>query len=248
MTCELNPPLTPDSSPTVRTWPALDHAIFARHVTTAAEVREARQRIVEGAAALLRTPWVAITRQSPTRGVAFVAGSEPSVRHIARLARTVTDALTREAEIVDRPVVSEVDRIDPEPDDPIVGDVAIRCALAVRLDVPDHLGCVLVAFSGVPGFFDGSRIAEAAALAGHAALALASVRYRTMAADLEVALKTNRDIATAAGIVMERLRITAEQALDLLRTSSQDRQMKLHDIAAQVVLTGELPAELPSTR
>jgi GAF domain-containing protein len=52
----------------------------------------------------------------------------------------------------------------------------------------------------------------------------------------------NRDvIGQAKGILMSRYRLSAEASFELLRRVSQDRNVKLRDIAAQVVELGSLP-------
>jgi AmiR/NasT family two-component response regulator len=48
-------------------------------------------------------------------------------------------------------------------------------------------------------------------------------------------------IGQAQGILMERERITADQAFDILRRASQHLNIKLRDIAQQLVDTGERP-------
>jgi signal transduction histidine kinase/DNA-binding response OmpR family regulator len=73
--------------------------------------------------------------------------------------------------------------------------------------------------------------------------ALAQAERR--AANLEVALGSNRQIGAAIGILMQRHKITERQGLDLLRRSSQAANRKLRDIADTVVLTGELPEHAP---
>jgi ANTAR domain len=57
---------------------------------------------------------------------------------------------------------------------------------------------------------------------------------------LEVALRTNRRIGIAIGIVMARRQVTDEQAFDLLREQSQVRNQKLRDLAEDVIYTGDL--------
>jgi len=69
--------------------------------------------------------------------------------------------------------------------------------------------------------------------------ALAQAERR--AANLEVALASNRQIGAAIGILMQQQKITERQGLDLLRRSSQAANRKLRDIADTVVLTGALP-------
>ena len=73
--------------------------------------------------------------------------------------------------------------------------------------------------------------------------ALAQAERR--AANLEVALASNRQIGVAIGILMQRHKITERQGLDLLRRSSQAVNRKLRDIADMVVLTGALPEHTP---
>jgi AmiR/NasT family two-component response regulator len=73
-----------------------------------------------------------------------------------------------------------------------------------------------------------------------ASVALARVSERLAAENLRAALKTNREIAMAIGILMNAYRLTQAQAFDLLRTASQHRHRKVQELAAEVVLTGQL--------
>ena len=63
------------------------------------------------------------------------------------------------------------------------------------------------------------------------------------AEELRRALLTSRQIGMAMGILMERYGLTAEQAFDGLRDLSQRRNVKLREVAEQLVFTGE--AERP---
>ena len=65
-------------------------------------------------------------------------------------------------------------------------------------------------------------------------------RAEDKAANLERALVSNRQIGAAMGILMARLKLTDEQAFDLLRKTSQNRHRKLRDIAEEVTMTGEI--------
>jgi hypothetical protein len=76
-------------------------------------------------------------------------------------------------------------------------------------------------------------------LAAHAATALASTMACT-AADLEVAqlrqaLSSRDVIGQAKGILMERRRISADEAFDVLRSASQSLNVKLTQVAATLV-------------
>lgn len=62
----------------------------------------------------------------------------------------------------------------------------------------------------------------------------------TTAANLELALATNRRIGIAVGILMCRLGVTEDQALAVLRKHSQDHNVKVRKLAEQVIYTGNL--------
>jgi AmiR/NasT family two-component response regulator len=57
---------------------------------------------------------------------------------------------------------------------------------------------------------------------------------------LTEALDTNRDIGAATGILMHQFGLTQEQAFDRLRVTSQNRNIKLRDVAQTVLYTGTL--------
>jgi len=74
---------------------------------------------------------------------------------------------------------------------------------------------------------------------------LSEARSDLAAADSQIenlrqALVTNRRIGMAMGILMARARLTEEQAFDRLRQVSQQRNVKLRDLAEQVIYTGDL--------
>ena len=60
------------------------------------------------------------------------------------------------------------------------------------------------------------------------------------AAHLQAALESRAVIDQAKGILMERFKLTADQAFQILARLSMERNVKLRDVAAQFVHTGEL--------
>ena len=64
-------------------------------------------------------------------------------------------------------------------------------------------------------------------------------RLTELLAGLEVALLTRDIIGQAKGILMERYRITADEAFELLRTASQHKNRKLRDLAEELASTGD---------
>lgn len=64
---------------------------------------------------------------------------------------------------------------------------------------------------------------------------------------LLVALKGDRNVGIATGILMERHRLTAAEAFETLRGGARARQRKLGEVAAEIVAAGET-LSLPKSR
>ena len=113
-----------------------------------------------------------------------------------------------------------------------------RSMLCVRLYVEqDNLGALNLYSRGVNGF-DVSQQAEALSLAAHVAIALTGAREIEHLHD-SVASRTI--IGQAQGILMERFDIDAARAFAVLRRVSQSQNVKLHNVAAQLVETRKTP-------
>jgi transcriptional regulator with GAF, ATPase, and Fis domain len=74
-------------------------------------------------------------------------------------------------------------------------------------------------------------------LAAHASVAFASSRTD---AQLREAIGTRQDVGEAVGIIMERHKLTEEQAYELLRSQSRARKVKLRVLARAVLAEGGL--------
>ncbi len=120
--------------------------------------------------------------------------------------------------------------------------------LSVRfyLEEDDQLRVGLNMYSREPDAFDTNAETMAVLLATYGSLALASVRAREQATNLEAALENRTDIGVAMGVLMAQYKVTREDAFNLLRVSSQHTGRKLHLVATEVADTGALP--LPATR
>jgi hypothetical protein len=91
-----------------------------------------------------------------------------------------------------------------------------------------------------PDAFDARAERTALLLATHGVAVMAINQRQNKIDNLERALATSREIGTAIGILMALLKVTREQAFDLLRVASQHRHRRLADIARDVVETGTL--------
>jgi GAF domain-containing protein len=100
-------------------------------------------------------------------------------------------------------------------------------------------------------FIDEDRSALVA-FAGYAGAALTNLDAlqdaRDLAGNLQRAMEFRAVIEQAKGILIERHRLTAEQAFRLLVESSMHTNRKVRDIADDLVLTGELALTPPTRR
>lgn len=79
-------------------------------------------------------------------------------------------------------------------------------------------------------------------LASGVDLAASLQLHRERSVNLEIALGTARQIGAALGVLMTVRKLTEEDAFALLRDASQHTHRKLRDVAAEVLMTGTLPA------
>ncbi|WP_307849424.1 GAF and ANTAR domain-containing protein [Qaidamihabitans albus] len=93
-------------------------------------------------------------------------------------------------------------------------------------------------YSSRPGAFTERSEQVGWMLASHAAVALSSARTH---AQLVEAIGTRQEIGEALGILMERHQVGEQEALARLTKVSQDRNVKIRELAAIINRTGEVP-------
>ena len=101
----------------------------------------------------------------------------------------------------------------------------------------DSLGALNLYSPQLRGF-DAKTRGEGLAFATQAAVALRSARDKE---DLRIAMATRNLIGQAQGILMERYKMTAEQAFAVLTRASQDTNVKRRDVAQHLIDTGRPP-------
>ena len=115
----------------------------------------------------------------------------------------------------------------------------VRSSLSLPLTTGDGTVGALNVYAGRPhAFSDIDRgYAEQFAAEASRALALAVLLAERieMSAQLEEALATRAVIDQALGILMGERRCTADEAFELLRSISQNTNVKLHEVAAGMV-------------
>jgi GAF domain-containing protein len=118
----------------------------------------------------------------------------------------------------------------------VVAETGATSILAFRLFTSsDTLGALnLYSRTG----FDDADEDTGVALAAHVAIALSAAEETE---HLTTALDTRTVIGQATGILMERLGVDAGVGFSVLARLSQETNTKLHDIAASIVSTREIP-------
>lgn len=127
---------------------------------------------------------------------------------------------------------------------PRAAAAGVRSALAFPLQL-ETTGGALNLYARLPAAYGATDRAKGAILAALAAVGVSAAVERRdehqRVADLQQALQTRDVIGQAKGILMERERITADQAFDVLRRASQHLNEKLRDVAQDIVDTGDIP-------
>ena len=121
-------------------------------------------------------------------------------------------------------------------------EVGVNSVLSQRLHLVDQGGVVagLNVYSDRLDAFDEAAVGVALILATHGALVLSQLLASHRAGNLGKALRSNRDIGVAIGILMQRHHFTRDEAFDVLRVASQNSNRKLADVAGDIVETGML--------
>ena len=120
-----------------------------------------------------------------------------------------------------------------------VKEIGVQSIVSYRLFTASGTLGAMNLYSRRVDAFGSDDIANGGALAAHLAVALVEAQNVT---HLETAIGVHTDIGQAEGILMERFDLSATQAFAVLRRVSQDRNIKLNRVAADLVRTRETPS------
>jgi GAF domain-containing protein len=121
---------------------------------------------------------------------------------------------------------------------PMAAELGLHSVLSVQLATGDGELGALNLYSREVRRFEPDDVAEAVVFAQHASLALSSARRES---NLVAALDSRHLIGQAQGILMERFDLDAAQAFAVLRRYSQDNNVKVRDVAAELAQHRRLP-------
>jgi GAF domain-containing protein len=117
----------------------------------------------------------------------------------------------------------------------------LKSVMSVPLPV-DHRVVGALNLYSLSGAFEPTDDWLCEAFARQAAITLANAeayqRAQDLASNLTIALESRDIIGQAKGIIIERRRCTTDEAFAILRETSQRRNVKLRDLAQEVIETG----------
>jgi GAF domain-containing protein len=122
-------------------------------------------------------------------------------------------------------------------------------SIPLRIDEEDEVAGALNIYARDADAFDVESRAVARRFAPYAAIAAGNVHAyqsaRDKARNLQTALDSRAVIDQAKGVLIERYKLTPDQAFHVLARASMTTQRKLRDIADHLVRTGELLGAAP---
>ncbi|NEM07103.1 GAF and ANTAR domain-containing protein [Geodermatophilus normandii] len=122
-------------------------------------------------------------------------------------------------------------------------------SVPLDIDVAEQVSGALNIYARQAGAFDEDARAAATRIGPYAAVAAGNLHAyqsaRAIADNLQAALEHRAVIDQAKGVLIERYKVTPDQAFQLLAQASMHANRKVRDVADDLVRTGELPVVVP---
>jgi GAF domain-containing protein len=122
-------------------------------------------------------------------------------------------------------------------------------SVPLAIDVDEQVSGALNIYAREAAAFDETARAAATQFGPYAAVAASNLyayqSARAMTDNLQLALESRAVIDQAKGVLIERYKLTPDQAFQLLAQASMNANRKVRDVADQLVRTGELPVVAP---
>ena len=117
----------------------------------------------------------------------------------------------------------------------VMAQTPVRGMAGFRLRAGEGRSGALNLFSDASGGLTDRAIDQGIVLAAFVTVALVAASERRSASTLKQGLESNREIGKAVGLLMAFHHVSDEEAFAMLRTASQDLNLKLSEVAQQVV-------------
>src|SRR4051812_46081927 len=174
------------------------------------------------------------------RGSTFitVAASDDIARQIDSLENQIGEGPCLDA-IEDETVYHDADLNDGSPwpklAERVLAETPVQGMAGFRLRAEKEKHGALNLFSDSPGGLTAIAVDQGIVLASFTTVALRAYHDRLTAKTLRDGLQSNREIGKAVGLLMAFHQISDDAAFDMLRKASQDMNIKLAEVARQVV-------------
>ncbi|QYJ02807.1 GAF and ANTAR domain-containing protein [Nocardioides panacisoli] len=142
------------------------------------------------------------------------------------------DAITEEAAQVDGDLRHASEW--PELAEWILEHTPVRGAMAFRIVIDDRKVGALNLFSDTPDALVDS-VDEAAVFAAFASVTASAAHHNERAMTLREGLDSNREIGKAVGLLMAFHKVSDDAAFQMLRKTSQDLNIKLSEVARELI-------------
>ena len=167
-----------------------------------------------------------------------VAASDDIARTIDGYERELGEGPCIDA-IADASVFHDADLNDGSPwprlTERVLARTPVRGMAGFRLRAGEEVTGALNLFSDTAGALTQHSVHQGIVLASFITVALIASEQRDTAESLRAGLQSNREIGKAMGLMMAFHKITDEQAFSMLRSTSQDMNIKLSEVARRVV-------------
>jgi GAF domain-containing protein len=168
------------------------------------------------------------------KNIETVAATSPRVIELHRLQRDLDEGPCLDAIRHDAHYVGDDAATDARWPQwgPAVAQLGIHSVLSIRLESKTRIYGALNLYAEAVGAFGPQDVAIAQSFARHATIALSAAYTEE---GLNLAIDARTFIGQAQGILMGRYGISAERAFEYLRRRSQQENIKLSDIAQDVI-------------
>jgi len=166
------------------------------------------------------------------------ASSDEVARHVDALERELDEGPCVDA-IVDQPTYVDGDLTDGSPwprlHARVLAETPVRGMAGFRMFVGDRTTGALNLFTDTPGGLTERSVHEGMVLASFVTMAVLTHEEKQNAATLREGLMSNREIGKAVGLMMAFHKVGDVEAFGMLRKASQDMNIKVVEVARQVV-------------
>jgi hypothetical protein len=171
-------------------------------------------------------------------GITTAAATDDTARHVDRLEREggegpCVDAIHEETAQLDGALsrTSTWTKLRER----VVDETPVRGMAGFRLLVDNRKVGALNLFSDAPDALTERSLNQAVVLAAFASVVLIAAAHQEQARTLRDGLASNREIGKAIGLMMAFHKVDDGQAFEILRKASQDMNLKLSEVAGQIV-------------